>query len=104
MRGARRRRTGRTPGPHPRRGAAELTGEGRDLGLDGGDLRADDPPAAARLDRGLELARDRQSLDRQDRDGDDEDRSRDRWDHTQSSISPAHGGAPDEGNNRTYRD
>src|SRR2546427_8067321 len=39
--------------------------EGRDLGLDGGDLLADDPPGAARLDRGLEFAGDRQRLDRE---------------------------------------
>src|SRR2546422_7564872 len=65
------------------RRTSELTGKRRDLGLDGGDLRTDDPPAAARLDRGLELAGDRQRLDRQDRDGDDEDRSRDRRDNTE---------------------
>src|SRR5213592_984530 len=52
------------------RRTAELTGERRDLRLDGGDLLADDPPAAARLDRGLELAGDRQRLDREDRHGD----------------------------------
>src|SRR5438132_8273522 len=84
-----------------KRSASELAGERGDLGLIGLDLVIDDARGSTVLDRGLDLARDRERLDRKDENRDDEERAPDRRDDAEGAVDEVERALTERGDDRT---